>query len=184
MAVVPDSDHRRPSRRIRLRDLVEAIGLGIACTIAFIVARTTGGVLDESDGSAEIGAMWAVAATVFVFRATVAEALSSTWTRLGATLLSLAVCLVYLLLLPVTAVGVGVVIGAGALLALLVGLPEDAALTGITSVVVLVVADLAPPDQRWLQPLLRLLDTAVGTAVGLLLASLLIGVLRRRRPER
>ncbi len=65
------------------------------------------------------------------------------------------------------------------LLAAAVGRPQDAILTGITSTVVLVVADLGRPAPQWEQPLLRLLDTAVGIAFGLLAAALL-GLLTTR----
>ena len=38
--------------------------------------------------------------------------------------------------------------------------------TGITTAVVMVVAAMSPQD-AWLQPLLRLIDTVVGIAVGI-----------------
>lgn len=128
--------------------------------------------------------MWAVVSTIFVFRVSLADRLQGAKTRLIATAMSLVVCFAYLLFFPVTAVGIALVIGASSLLAAGIGQPQDATLTGITSTVVLIVARLGDPDARWLQPILRLLDTAVGIAVGLAAAALLgavSGALTARR---
>ena len=57
-------------------------------------------------------------------------------------------------------------IGIGALVMTLIGRPEDVATTGITTTVVLIVAVISP-RVAWQQPILRLVDTAVGTSVGL-----------------
>jgi uncharacterized membrane protein YccC len=45
--------------------------------------------------------------------------------------------------------------------------PEDVITTGITTAVVMVVAAISP-DHAWKQPILRVMDTIVGVAVGLL----------------
>jgi uncharacterized membrane protein YccC len=158
--------------RLRRHDVVSSLVLGIACSVTYLaLVAAVGPALSETTESAEIGAMWAVVATIFVYRAHLADALDDARTRLAATALSLVVCLAYLLVLPVNPVGVGVVIGLGSLLALALGRPQDAALTGITSVVVLVVADLGEPSSEWAQPLLRMLDTVAGIAVGLVAAA-------------
>lgn len=158
---------KAPSRR----DAVSSVVLGVAGGATYLlVAEAVGPALSETRTSAEIGAMWAVVSTIFVYRASLSEGLDDARARLAATAMSLVVCLAYLVVLPVTALGVGAVIALGSLLALALGRPQDAALTGITSTVVLVVADLGDPSSAWLQPLLRLLDTSVGIAVGLLAA--------------
>jgi uncharacterized membrane protein YccC len=46
------------------------------------------------------------------------------------------------------------------------GRREDIVTTGITTAVVMVVAAMSPQD-AWQQPLLRLIDTVVGIAVGI-----------------
>jgi multisubunit Na+/H+ antiporter MnhB subunit len=51
--------------------------------------------------------------------------------------------------------------------------PDDVITTGITTAVVMVVAAISP-DHAWKQPILRLLDTIVGVAVGI--AGALIGL--------
>jgi len=52
------------------------------------------------------------------------------------------------------------------------GRREDIVTTGITTTVVMVVAAMSPHD-AWQQPLLRVVDTLVGIAVGI--ASIRIG---------
>ena len=169
--------------RISRHDLVSSVLLGAACCATFVLLTdVVGPALSESSASAEIGAMWAVVATIFVFRAHLSDGLGEARTRLVATAMSLAVCLAYLLVLPVTALGIGVVIGAGSLLALVMDRPQDAALTGITSTVVLVVADLGDPATPWEQPLLRLLDTVVGIAIGLVAVAVVVRLAPRPIP--
>jgi hypothetical protein len=70
--------------------------------------------------------------------------------------------------LSVDAAGIGPVIGLSTIAMMALRRPDDIVTTGITTAVVLVVAAL---DSRHAleQPLLRLLDTVVGIAVGALL---------------
>jgi hypothetical protein len=48
----------------------------------------------------------------------------------------------------------------------LVGRPDDIITTGITRAVVMAVAAISP-DHAWKQPILRVVDTIAGVAVGL-----------------
>ena len=57
-------------------------------------------------------------------------------------------------------------IGVGTVVMMLLGRREDIVTTGITTAVVMVVAGMSPHD-AWRQPLLRLLDTVIGIAVGI-----------------
>jgi multisubunit Na+/H+ antiporter MnhB subunit len=57
-------------------------------------------------------------------------------------------------------------IGVGTVIMMLLDRRDDIALTGITTTVVLVVAAISP-ENAWQQPLLRLVDTVVGVAVGI-----------------
>ena len=111
--------------------------------------------------------MWAVVATIFVFREPRESTLSAGLARLIATCVSFALCLVYLLILPFTGLGMAVVIGLGTIVMVLLGRQEDVVTTGITTAVVLVAAALST-QPAWHQPILRLLDTLVGIGVGVL----------------
>ena len=75
-------------------------------------------------------------------------------------------CLAYFLILPFHPVGLAVLVGAGTLIMLSLDHREDIITTGITTVVVMVVAAMGPREDAWRQPLLRLLDTVIGMTVG------------------
>jgi hypothetical protein len=67
----------------------------------------------------------------------------------------------------ITSFGMGVVIGLGTVVMIFLGRQEDVVTTGITTAVVLLAAALST-QQAWHQPILRLVDTVVGIAVGVL----------------
>jgi uncharacterized membrane protein YgaE (UPF0421/DUF939 family) len=145
-------------------DVVYALNMAIACLITYwIMAHTLSRFVDES--SDFLGEMWAVVATVFVFRETRLRSLSAGIARLIATCVSFALCLLYLLLFPFTPVGMAALIAIGTLVMALLGRRDDIVTVGITTVVVMVVAAMVPAD-AWQLPLLRLADTIVGIAVG------------------
>jgi uncharacterized membrane protein YccC len=58
-----------------------------------------------------------------------------------------------------------VLLAAGTLVMMQLDRREDIIATAVTTIVVMVVAVLNPAE-AWKQPLLRLLDTAVGVAIG------------------
>jgi uncharacterized membrane protein YccC len=145
-------------------DVVYALNMAIACLITYwIMTHTLSRFVDQS--SDFLGGMWAVVATVFVFRETRLRSLSAGIARLVATCVSFALCLLYLLLFPFTPVGMAALIALGTLVMALLGRRDDIVTAGITTVVVMVVAAMSPAD-AWQQPLLRLADTLVGIAVG------------------
>jgi uncharacterized membrane protein YgaE (UPF0421/DUF939 family) len=86
--------------------------------------------------------------------------------RTSATLLSFALCLVYLLVFPFRVWGLVVLIAVGAIVLDLIGRSEDMITACITTAVVLVVAGISP-EHAWKQPILRLIDTVVGIVVGI-----------------
>lgn len=113
-----------------------------------------------------LGGMWAVVATIFVYRFSREESVHSALSRMAATLVSFVLCLAYLALFPFHVWGMAALIGIGTVAVALMGRPEDTITTGITIAVIMVVAELSP-HHAWRQPILRLADTAVGVAVGL-----------------
>jgi len=125
-----------------------------------------------------LGGMWAVIATVFVYRDSYGQTAAAALSRIAATAVSFVLCLAYLLILPPSVWGMAVLIGIGALAVMLMGRPGDAVTTGITTAVVMIVALLSPHD-AWEQPILRFFDTIIGVAVGLAAAWLSVWVSRR-----
>ena len=123
-----------------------------------------------------IGGMWAVVATIFVFRQSLRQSAKAALTRTLATFLSFALCLVYLLFFSPSILGMAVLIWLSAIILCFAGRSEEAVTAAITTAVIFVVAVLGS-GPAWVQPILRLVDTAVGIVVGILASrvALLLG---------
>jgi uncharacterized membrane protein YccC len=145
-------------------DVAYAMNMAIGCFIAYwLMTHILSPVVDKDSGL--LGGMWAVAATVFVYRETRERTLSAGIARFLATCVSFALCFLYLSIFPFTSVGMAALIGIGTVVMAMLGRRDDIVTTGITTAVVMVVAALSPED-AWRQPLLRLIDTIVGISVG------------------
>lgn len=154
----------RKLTRLSLWDVVYALDMAIACAISYWAITHLLHPLADKDSDL-LGGMWAVAATVFVFRETRQDSLSAGVARLIATCVSFSLCLLYLWFFRFTPLGMAVLLGIGTLVMMLSNRRGDIVTTGITTAVVMVVAGMSPMN-AWHQPLLRLIDTVVGIAVG------------------
>jgi uncharacterized membrane protein YccC len=149
-----------------------SIGLGISSLITYLlVTHVVAPIHGVSKASDLLGGMWAVISTLFVYRQSHRESVTAALTRLWATLLSFVLCLIYLLLFSFHPLGLAVMIGLGTFLPMAVGHDELVTTAGITTAVLMVVAAVSPHD-AWQQPILRGVDTAVGTAVGVAASSI------------
>jgi uncharacterized membrane protein YccC len=72
----------------------------------------------------------------------------------------------FLLLFPFSSWGMAILIGIGGVILIMIDRPGDVITTSITTAVVMVVAGISP-QHAWKQPILRLLDTVIGIAVGI-----------------
>jgi hypothetical protein len=144
--------------------------LAISCFISYaaITQILTRAYFVSRDDDFLVG-MWAVAATVFVYRESYQKSVGAALSRMAATSLSFVLCLVYLLIFPFHAWGMAALIGIGTIALSLLGRSEDIITAGITTAVVMVVAGISP-QHAWRQPLLRLVDTLVGVGVGIVAA--------------
>ena len=163
----------------------EAVGHGVAlaacCLISYkIITYLLSYAWSVSRDDDLLGGMWAVVATVFVFRYSYEESAGAAISRASATLLSFALCFLYLLIFPFRPLGMVVLIGIGAIVMSLIGRTEDIITTGITTTVVMVVAGMSP-QQAWRQPILRLIDTGIGILVGIVGAWIITLTDRSRR---
>lgn len=113
-----------------------------------------------------LGGMWSVVATLFVCRESYRDSVSAALSRTAATSLSFTLCLGYLLLLPFSSWGMAILIAIGAAILVMIDRPGDVITASITTAVVMVVAGISP-QHAWTQPILRLLDTFIGIAVGI-----------------
>jgi uncharacterized membrane protein YgaE (UPF0421/DUF939 family) len=151
-------------QRLSAWDVAYAIDMAAAavityCLMTFVISPLVSRPVDP------VGVLWAVISTVFVFRDTRAHSLSAGLSRLVATFVSFALCLMYLTLFRANPLAMMVLITVGTLLMMLLSRRDDIGLTAITTAVVLIVAASVSQD-AWQQPLLRLMDTIVGVAVG------------------
>ncbi|MCC5481059.1 FUSC family protein [Streptomyces barringtoniae] len=110
--------------------------------------------------------MWAAISTIFVVRECKRKSATAAIARMSAMLISFVLCLAYLVFLPFHAWGLALLVGLSVLVPGLIGRPGDEATAAITTTVVMVVAGLNAHG-AWKQPLLRLVDTAIGVAAGM-----------------
>jgi uncharacterized membrane protein YccC len=142
--------------------------LSILCAISYsAIIQILAQMFSISRDDDLLGGMWAVVATIFVYRYGYDQSAGAALSRMVATLLSFALCFVYLLFFPFHLWGMAALIGIGAVAMALLGRPDDIITTGITTAVVMVVAAISP-DHAWRQPILRVVDTLVGVTVGVL----------------
>jgi len=167
MATAQESARKAGTAPPRTAEVIMRGGaLAISCVISYwlithLLARTYSVSRDDDC----LGGMWAVAATIFVFRYSQEESMHAALSRMAATAVSFALCLLYLSIFPFHVWGMAALIGVGTVVVTVIGRAEDTITTGITIAVIMVVAELSPRE-AWRQPILRLVDTAVGVAVG------------------
>jgi uncharacterized membrane protein YccC len=146
-------------------DVAYAVDMAIACVITYWIMLEIHDRFGLGASSQVVGTLWAIVATIYVFRDTRANSLSASVGRIIATVVSFALCFAYLLLFPFTAVGLVAVLAGGTLIMMVLGRREEVGLAAVTTAVVMLVAAIDAQD-AWQQPLLRLMDTLIGIAVG------------------
>ena len=160
----------RPGRPQASTAVVESVVLAVACLITYwLVTSLLPRVHSVGRDDDLLGGMWAVIATIFVLRGSSAKSVGAAVSRMTATAVSMVLCLIYLSFLPFHAWALAVLVGASALAVMLLGRPGDAVTAAITTTVIMVVAAVTP-QHAWQQPILRLADTIVGVAVGVIAA--------------
>jgi uncharacterized membrane protein YgaE (UPF0421/DUF939 family) len=148
--------------------VIHGLTLGLLCVITFwLITHFLAHVLSVSHDDDLLGGMWAVAATVFVYRYAYEQTIAAALSRISATMLSFVLCFAYLSFFSFNVWGMAALIGVGAVIMILIGRRDDVVTTGITTAVVMVVAAMSP-EHAWKQPILRVVDTLVGTGVGIL----------------
>jgi uncharacterized membrane protein YccC len=152
--------------------LAHSVAIGIASLVSYwLITYALSRVHSISPADDQLGGMWAVIATIFVYRITYQQSVGAALSRLAATVVSFALCLIYLSVFSFHPLGLAVLVGMGTFLLMLMHRDDLVVTTGITTAVVLVVAALSPHD-AWQQPILRLADTLVGVGIGLVGATL------------
>ena len=146
--------------------LLHNVTLSILCVISYwLITHMLLRAFSISRDDNLLGSMWAVVATVFVYRYGYEESVGAALSRMGATTLSFVCCFIYLLFFLFHLWELAVLIGVRAVAMIVLSRPDDVITTGITTAVVMVVAAVSP-NHAWKQPILRLMGTIVGVAVG------------------
>jgi len=146
--------------------VVQSVTLGLACFASYSLVRYASAPIHSlSHADDLVGGLWAVIATAFVFRTTESESITAAKTRIAATALSFALCFVYLLFLPSHPWSMAMLIGVSTLLLIALGQPGDVGVAAITIGAVMIIAMLGTHD-RWKQPLIGAINTAVGITIG------------------
>ena len=165
--------------RLSANNLADAITLALACLFSYWIMTSVLNPFVARDDDL-LGGMWAAVASAFVVRDTSRASFAAAVTRLIATFVSFSLCLIYLSLARPTALGMALLLAAGTLVLVLFHFRSEIITTAITTIVVMVVSILNPSDALS-QPLLRLLDTVVGVAVGVASSSAAVFLFRRRQ---
>jgi uncharacterized membrane protein YccC len=113
--------------------LFHSVALAGACLATYeLTTQVLSRVHSISPSDDLLGGMWAVIATVFVYRTTYQESVTAAWSRSIATLLGFLLCLVYLLVAPFHPWSLAALIGISALILPLMGRPGDVVTAAIT----------------------------------------------------
>jgi uncharacterized membrane protein YccC len=164
--------------------LLDCTVLAVAAVVSYwLVSHVLSQVHSVSAVDDQIGGLWAVIAALFVCRISYDQSAKAAVTRVSATGLSFALCLVYLVFLPFHLWALALLVAVTALAALLIGRPGDVTSAAVSSGVVMVSAHLSPHDE-WQQPVLRFADTLVGVAVGIAAAWLGLRIIQPRLERR
>jgi len=165
MTTVPE---RKRLRHIDAGKVVfRAAILAISSAICFwVMTNLLGSVYSISRDDDLLGGMWAVIATIFVYRESIEESTGAALSRMSATLVSFILCFIYLLFFPFHVLGMAGLIVIGAIALAMMGRADDIITASITTVVVMVAAAIGL-DHAWREAILRLVDTAVGAFIGL-----------------
>ncbi|MGA2851990.1 MAG: FUSC family protein [Terracidiphilus sp.] len=150
-----------------------AATLAAACMLSYwLITSILTRAFNVSRDNNLLGGMWSVIATIFVFRHRLQDSTHAAASRLLATLLSFLLCLIYFPFFPLNVPGLAVLILIGTIILDVCRRQEDIVTAAITTTVVFVVAKISP-GPAWQQPILRLVDTTVGIAVGVLAARII-----------
>ena len=146
-------------------DIAFAVAMALACLITYWIMAALFLRFGHGPSSDLVGGLWAIVATLYVFRETRVKSLAASMGRIIATGVSFALCLIYLLLFPFTPWALAGLLVCGTLIMMALGRRDEIGLAAVTTAVVMLVAAI-DPHNAWQQPLLRMMDTLIGIAVG------------------
>lgn len=117
-----------------------------------------------------IGGLWAVMSGIIVLESTARDSLRSAKTRIIGTLIGAIISGIYLHFFEFSIPGYAICVGIGILMCYILKLKHAAKLTGITISVILIVTAIEKELHPMMNAGLRFVESAIGTAVALLVA--------------
>jgi uncharacterized membrane protein YccC len=169
----------RPRGDVLRTAALESCLLAVACLVSYWLVVRLSSLLPSSIASSDhvVGGAWSVIATIIVSKNTYRGSAAAAVSRVYGTLVSMIICLLYLIFFPFHIWAMALLIGLSVFVTALVGRPGDAPAAAITTAVLIVLAQLSP-HHAWTQPILRFGDTVVGAAVGVAAAWIGLRLLR------
>ena len=169
----------RPRGEVLRVGALESSLLAAACLLSYWVVVSLSALLPSSISSGDhiVGGAWSVIATIIVSKSTYRETAAAAVSRVYGTLVSMIICLIYLIFFPFHIWTMALLIGLSAFATALLRRPGDATAAAITTAVLIILSQLSPAH-AWTQPILRLGDTVVGAAVGVAAAWIGLRLLR------
>jgi uncharacterized membrane protein YccC len=168
----------RPRSEVLRTGALECCLLALACLASYaLVVRLSSLVSWVGSTDHVVGGVWAVISTIIVSKNSYEQTNAAAVSRVYGTLVSMILCLIYLIFFPFHVWGLALLIGLSAFVTVLIGRPGDAAAAAIATAVLIGLAQL-DPHEAWRQPIIRLADTIIGAAVGLAAAWIGLRVLR------
>jgi uncharacterized membrane protein YgaE (UPF0421/DUF939 family) len=141
--------------------------------IALVVGAFFGGFYFTTffhEPTSMVGGLWAVISAIIVIEASNKETYTSAKNRISGSLIGAILSGVYLVFFSFSIVGFAATIGVGVLICFLLGIPQSVKLTGITISVVIIVSTIAEELHPFLNAGLRLIESAIGTGIAVLVA--------------
>lgn len=140
----------------------------IIATAAFLCGYYFTGLFHEP--TSFVGGLWAVISAIIVFESTAKDAWHSAKTRILGTLIGAIISAVFMYFFNFSIVGYVICIGVGTFICYLFNIKHAAKLSGITISVILIVSVVEKELHPFVNSGLRFAESAIGTAVALLLA--------------
>jgi hypothetical protein len=126
-----DGLEKRPLLETRGRAVAQGVELAVACLFTYaLITQLLTRAYSVSREDDRLREMWAVIATVLVYRESDEKSMKAALSRMSATVPSFALCLIYLLILPFHPVGMAALIGISAVILVLVDRAEDVITAG------------------------------------------------------
>lgn len=160
-------------------DLSQALAKSVAVLLSYQLGSWLTFHLHEH--SAYIGAMLACTSCIVVIqKGSLEDSEKLAWLRIVGTFLGAVMAFIYLLLFPFSVVGMIVAIFLLDLVCMMLRVPDNGKIASITLVTILIVSEYSSDLSPAMNGLLRFLEAAIGTSIGILAVWVLLFIGRKK----